>query len=192
MNALPDRISELLGNGNIKHYRIVNGTAYSAGMTMKDGTEDPRATPDEVISILEKHRQSDTPVRAFYGDATGRSWLDENDIVGTVRRSGGSIRIPLLIPSDGFGGPGLLDACIIRIDTRRRTLWRHPTFHVPPMEVRVGDTHLDFPYEVFVDGKLHARFPRPSHAARFISLLKGDVFPDPKLEPGAYGLDRKE
>lgn len=72
----PERVSSPLGNGNTKHYQIVNGTAYTAGMTMEDGTEDTRATPDEVIAILEKYRARETELRIYYGDAvTGRSWL---------------------------------------------------------------------------------------------------------------------
>ncbi len=33
--------------------------------------------------------------------------------------------------------------------------------------------------------------PSAREAERYIALLRGDVFPDPKLEPGAYGLDRE-
>lgn len=190
--AASERVSSLLGNGNTKHYRIVNGTAYSAGMTMKDGTEDTRATPDEIVAILEKYRDRETEVRVFYGDAlTGRSWLGENDIVGTIGRSTGRIKIPLLVPTAGHGGPGLLDHCIVRIDTRTRTLWQHPTFHVPPIEIRTGD-RLDLAYEVFVNDELYARFHRRFEAERWKRVVSGDVFPDRNKEPGAYGLDHED
>jgi hypothetical protein len=96
-----------LSNGNvIKYARVTSGTCYH------------QETPDQVIRLLEKLLKSGTEVRIFYGDTqTGQSWHDEFDVVGRIGRSTGSIKIPLLVTKGDCGGPGLLDHCIIRIDS---------------------------------------------------------------------------
>ena len=58
---------------------------------------------------------------------------------------------------------------------------------LPPgkaMEAVVGDVIVAL---VNINGEVHARFLLRSHAERFIGVMRGEIFPDPKLEPGAYG-----
>lgn len=85
-------------------YRIEGDTAYHID------------TPIPVIEILEKARQNRTRIRIWYGK-DGQCWNDEFDTIGTVGRSTGQYKIPLLIKnSRSIGGAAILDDCIIRVD----------------------------------------------------------------------------
>lgn len=154
-----------LSNGNlIKYARLPSGTCYH------------QETPDQVLRVLESCMKSGEIVRFFYGDTnTGQSWHDEFDMVGRIGRSTGSIKIPLIVPDRDSGGPGLLDHCIIRIDTRYETLYQHKKFRVGQMTLTHGhDKKL--PWEVFIDSVLHARFELNAEATRFMSFLQGNLF----------------
>jgi hypothetical protein len=103
-----------------KKYNVVNGTSYDV------------RTPPEVIRILENCRIGGTRVVLDYGDTeTGQSWGEENDITGTISRSTGQNRIPIMIHSArSMGGPGLLDYCIVAIihSVIGKQLYRHPDY----------------------------------------------------------------
>ncbi len=190
MNPALEALTKVpLSNGNAIYYRTVDGTAFRVRMDLADGTTDERAAPDEVIEILNRYRGSETLLRIFLGHEDGASWLEENDIVGTIGRSCGQIKVPLLVPPGHRDGPAILTDCIIRIDTARRTLWQHPNFHLPEIELTTGDL-LHLPYEVKVDGKVHARFYTDTERQHWLKLLRGDRFPSRSEDPGAYGLDR--
>ncbi len=154
-----------LSNGNvIKYARLPSGTCYH------------QETPDQVIRLLEKLQNSGAEVRIYYGDTqTGQSWHDEFDVVGRIGRSTGSIKIPLLVPKDDCGGPGLLDHCIIRIDSREGTLYQHKKFRVGDMSLSKG-SDKQLPWEVFIDSVLHARFALNAEATKFMSFLQGNLF----------------
>ena len=93
----------------MKKYKVVNGTSY-----------DDR-TPDEVIKILEKSRLDKIRIVLDYGDTkTGKSWNEQFDVTGTIGRSTGNIKIPILIHnSRSIGGGAILDHCIIGIKTSK-------------------------------------------------------------------------
>lgn len=107
-----------------------NGTAYSD------------RTPVAVINVLEgirlcaytnvRRRQR---LKIWYGDRdTGEAWGDIE--TGYIGRSVGPVKVPLICHnSRSFGGPSLLDDCIVRIDYANRrdggTLYRHPSFYIP-------------------------------------------------------------
>jgi len=154
-----------LPNGNvIKYARLPSGTCYH------------QETPGQVIRILEKLQKSGAEVRIYYGDTqTGQSWHDEFDVVGRIGRSTGSIKIPLLVPKGDCGGPGLLDHCIIRIDSREGTLYQHKKFRVGEMTLFQGNDK-QLPWEVFIDSVLHARFALNAEATKFMSFLQGNLF----------------
>lgn len=86
-------------------YQIIGGTAYHL------------QTPAAVIRVLENTRHNGKRIRIFYGDMeTGRDWCEEYDTIGTIGRSMGKIKIPLLIKnSRSMGGGAILDHCIIKI-----------------------------------------------------------------------------
>src|ERR1039457_5780938 len=72
---------------------------------------------DEVIDLLVNAYTMDKRIRLFYGDIeTGKCWNEENDVIGYIGRSTGSIRIPLMIHNkNSSGGSGILEHCIIGI-----------------------------------------------------------------------------
>lgn len=185
-----------VGNGNRKHHIVVNGTYYTAGMTLADGTEDRRATPPEVVEILERYRtvRRDFVLRLHLGDERGQSWLEECDIAGHIGRSCGSIKVPLLIPPASHGGGAILDACIVRIDSSTRTLWKHPNFHLPAIELRTSDS-LTHPYQVWIkkdadmEFSQRAAFHTDTQRQHYLALLRGDRFPCPHKDAHCYGLD---
>lgn len=88
-----------------KKYKVVNGTYYQP------------TTDDRVIEVLERCRKDGTRITVDYGDVeTGKSWGEIYDVSGRVGRSGGSIKIPILLHnSRSIGGCGMLDHCILSI-----------------------------------------------------------------------------
>jgi len=89
-------------------YQTVNGTSYHAETSL------------DVVKWLETSREREQRIRLFYGNVeTGICWNEEFYTIGHVGRSTGSQKIPLLIyNSRSIGGGGILDHCIIRIDTK--------------------------------------------------------------------------
>jgi len=154
-----------LSNGTvIKYARLPSGTCYH------------QETSDQVIRLLERLMKSGTEVRIYCGDTkTGQSWHEEFDVVGRIGRSTGSIKIPLLVPKGDCGGPGLLDHCILRIDSRKGTLYQHKKFRVGDMSLSKGDDKR-LPWEVFIDNVLHARFELNVEAIKFMDFLQGNLF----------------
>jgi len=88
----------------MKKYKKVNETYYHI------------ETSDKTIDFLEKVRQSKERIVLDYGNAeTMESWGECYDITGTVGRSTGTIKVPLLIHNTRpMGGGAILDHCIIR------------------------------------------------------------------------------
>lgn len=131
---------------NGKTYKVANGTFYNAN------------TNDEVIRVLENSRMNNKRIRIFYGDTeTGRDWMEVYDTIGTIGRSCGEIKIPLLIKSSrSYGGGGILDHCIVKITIDKRTVYQNPKYYLPNMEVREADNTLKeqgYFYSVFADEK---------------------------------------
>ena len=147
---------------------------------VSSGTCFRKDTPEKVMVVLERLRAAGTECRIFYGNTvTGQSWLDENDMVGRIGRSTGTIKIPLIVPLGDDGGPGLLESSIIRIDTRKKTLYRHPKFFVGDMSAVPG-TVPDLPWNLFVNGQLHASLKTNEDAIGLAAFLCGKVFDPPK------------
>jgi len=91
----------------VENYEVVNGTSYNEG------------TPEKVIQVLEKVKYDGTRIKLDYGK-DGKSWGDCYDVTGTLGRSTGTVKIPLLIHnSKSTGGTGILTDCIIQIKESR-------------------------------------------------------------------------
>ena len=101
-----------------KEYKVINGTFYNV------------KTSDKVINVLESCKRNNTRIILDYGDTeTGISWGEDYDIIGTIGRSTGSIKVPLLIyNARSRGGGVILDHCIIGISESKgkRVLYSHP------------------------------------------------------------------
>lgn len=150
-------------------YKIVNGTSYSA------------ETSDKVISVLESVREQRTRIRLFYGDkATGRSWLDRYGMEGTISRSTGDSKIPILIHNvRSMGGGGILDSCIIRIQTTGHSpyvLYQAENFQRPELFIFHGRSKNEkYPWSVVNGAKNEVVYncDSPQKAEREIKFLTG-------------------
>lgn len=151
-----------------KKYIEVDGTYYSEG------------TNKRIIEILERARIFNQKIRVFYGDiTTGRCWNDEFDTMGTIGRSSGTIKIPLLIKnSRSSGGGGILDNCIVRITIDKKNVYKHKNFHQGMFTMQeVNDGELlqnGYTHEVLNDGNTHARFTSEDKAKRYIDFMLGN------------------
>lgn len=137
------------GGGSVDDkYKIVDGTAYQ------------KETPDEVIRVLENARKSGKKIKIYYGDKeTGRDWLEEYDTVGTVGRSTGTYKIPLLIKtSRSTGGGGILDSSIVKIKDASSgvVLYKHPKYQQPTVEIVPSDME-GYTHNTIVNGELRGR-----------------------------------
>jgi len=150
-----------------------------------DGIYFHEQTPVEVVQALNAARQARTRIRLYYGDTeTGRDWLEEHDVAGTLGQSPGPLRVPLLIPnSRSTGGPALLDHCIVKIKESRlgRVLYEHPSYHTGTFTVReigpdelCGNENLQalgYTHAVDVDGRNQANFRSLAAAQRYVRKM---------------------
>ncbi len=109
-------------NTTLKGYQVFNDTWYD------------RETKSEVIQALETVRLSGMRCVLDYGDTeTGRSWGEVNGIRGTIGRSTGDIKIPILLANKrSTGGGGILDNCIIAIKRSGKDgeyIYKHPNYN---------------------------------------------------------------
>lgn len=141
----------------------------------KDTCFDPD-TPVAVQRVLEAYRKSGQKIRVFLGDAkTGRDWHDEHDVVGTIGRSMGPLKVPLLISGNDCGGPALLTACIVRLmDAKtKQELYRHPTYQAGTFSILPSD-FPGYSHEVQVNEQRVARFRTLAAAQRWVAFMKGE------------------
>jgi hypothetical protein len=155
---------------------------YNSGKTIiydriPSGTCFHEETPGEVRYILERARDEGHRLRLFYGDTeTGRDWLEELDIMGTIGRSTGTIKIPILIRNRrSTGGPAILDHCIVKITRQHRVLYQHPKYNHGELAVqkdkRAGRM---YPWDVTRDNIVVASFDSEGKARRFKSFIQGN------------------
>lgn len=187
LSALAKKIKGSLGvdvieseKGTLKQYDIYKQLLKIAE-NYELGTWYKAATPTKVKTILEQYRKSGETLRVFYGDkVTGRDWMEENDTIGTIGRSTGILKIPLIVPLNDFGGPSLLDDCVVRIIdvASNKEIYRQPNYHQEAMvivptekaDLIVGE---DLPFGVDIGESLHARFNTYNEAAAWISFMSG-------------------
>ena len=126
-------------------------------------------TPEKVMQIVSSIGRN-TRLRFWYGK-DGKSWNEENDVCGSIGRSTGNIKIPLLINnSNSMGGGSLLGDSIIKIvDTKNKmVLYQHENFSQPEFIVRSYDC------AVLADNILHAQgFKTEKQAQRYADFMNG-------------------
>lgn len=172
-----------LDNGNSFEYVNVNGTWFKYGQNIQN--EGWKYKENEKLwQVLSSLIHFGRRVRIWYGDVeTGRSWNEEYDVTGTIDRSTGDIKTPILIyNSRSYGGYSLLDDCIIRIDDikNKRTLYKADNFHVEKLEVKT-EVGSEYPYKVMQhkdSGEVHnvANFKDIKKAYRWIDFMSGDRY----------------
>jgi hypothetical protein len=99
-----------------------------------DGTHYSDDTPRAVIDVLERARRAGQRIRVHYGTTEGslahrnggtigEDWDDVFDVTGTVSRSIGPKRVPLIAARrDSIGGSAISDSCkpvLLRARLRR-------------------------------------------------------------------------
>lgn len=111
------KIETITAHGRI--YKVCNGTFYYLD------------TPDRLIEIIENIREKKTRIRIEYGDVnTGRSWGEVHDISGTIARTMGPVKCPILLyNSRSTGGGIILTDCILEIrkSKGKELIYRHTT-----------------------------------------------------------------
>lgn len=145
---------------------------------------DPGTVP-EVARVLERCRQNLDRVRLVLGDTdTGQPWFEEYDVVGTIHRSGGSLKVPLLIRDGHDGGAAILTACLLCIVSwkKGKVLYRHPLYKQPDLEVthRPQDDH-ELPWLVTHQNQPLARFSVQGKAAAYLAFMLGEC-----VEPSVF------
>lgn len=127
--------------GGLSHARIA-GKPY---LTTKTGTFYHADTPAACIAALEYARIMGAKVRLVMGDhAAGKCWLEEHDVIGTIGRSMGPARVPLLIKtSRSTGGHAILDHCLLAvIDVETGTyLYRSDALRAPSLRIERNSPH---------------------------------------------------
>lgn len=143
-------------------------------------------TPDEVRRVLEKVRLNKTKVRLFLGDPeTGRDWAGEYDLMGTVGRSSGITKVPLLVADGDDGGGAILDACILKIQrvSDGKVLYQHELYQLPELEIfekNFSSGGKTYTHGVRREGAEVACFTSYGKAAQYIAFMHGECFRQPQ------------
>ena len=103
------------------------------------GTFFHKDTPQRVKDLLDIHKCTQTRLFLDLGnDTTGQSWGECYDIQGTIGRSMGPVKVPILLAnSRSSGGGAICDECIVRIKytgKHGKELYRHPNYKAPKVE----------------------------------------------------------
>lgn len=147
-------------NGRNIKYKVYNGTYYNFD------------TPDDVVRILDYAINNNVRIRVFYGSDDGRDWMERYDTMGTVSRSCGPVKIPLLLRnSRSIGGASILDACIVKITIDKKTVYQAENYHLPDMDIQRSDD--SFFYELYADGKCVGAFDTKKQAENAMAFYKG-------------------
>ena len=175
-------------------YRILNDTAYHYG------------TPLVLVNVLEQLRKNERKVRimtgytAHYWHLTedvrarvGEVWLEESDVVGRIGRSGGRIKVPLLISDDDAGGPALGDDIILRVsNVDNVVLYEDPLLRWPQLTIEANEHHYQGPgyeviyqYRVTHKGEEQAKFRTKKGAEAYVKFFSPEcsIRPSTVKEP---------
>lgn len=143
-------------------------------------------TPVQVQKALEKLRQSGKPVRIFLGDTkTGRDWMEEFDTIGSIARSMGPMKAPLI--GDGHS---VLTHCIVKLvnTATGEIVYQHPKYHLPKIELvkapdyekSSGYTHSVMVADADGDMQCHGNFKSSKAAQAWINFISGQTHKRPR------------
>ncbi|MBT9599298.1 MAG: hypothetical protein IV094_25220 [Vitreoscilla sp.] len=159
-------------DGYTKYMRAIQ--AWGSSSASRHTYFDPGTAP-EAARVLERCRNEGNKVRLVLGDtATGESWLDEYDVVGTLGRSSGPLRVPLLIEEGEDGGGAILTTCLLCVIDWRcsRALYRHPAYRVVDLAIAPsGDDQR--PWAVRRREETVAQFDDIGKAAAYLAFMRG-------------------
>lgn len=125
-------------------------------------------------------------IRVFYGiAATGKDWMEENDVTGYIGRSTGVKKAPLLVKyARSMGGGSLITSSIVKIvrTSDGCVLYQNPKYTIPTLIILTNDG-VEYPYGVYCvttaeDGvkshNVQARFTTIEQAERYRRFIRGD------------------
>ncbi len=140
---------------------------------------DPGTDP-LVQRALERYRKSGKRVRVFFGDPeTGRDWCEEWDVVGQIGRSGGTMKVPLLLPLGENFGPAIMTSKVLRVMdvATNKDVYRHVKYQVPGLEIEpLADPELpNHKWAGYRDGELIARFRSNYEAVEWKEFVTGGI-----------------
>lgn len=156
-------------------------SAWSQSALTKQTYFDPGTDP-KAAAVLESRRQTGGKVRLVLGNThTGEPWLDEYDVVGKIGRSGGSLKVPLLVEEGESGGGAILTACVLNIIDWKsgRTLYRHPVYREPELSLQPSDIPEN-PWAVTHLNEVIARFKDMGKACAYIAFMQGETI-EPRI-----------
>jgi len=157
-------------------------SAWSQSALTKQTYFDPGTDP-KAAAVLESRRQAGGKVRLVLGDTrNGEAWLNEYDVVGKIGRSGGSLKVPLLVEDGESGGGAILTACLLNIIdwASGRTLYRHPAYREPELSLQPSDIP-ERPWAVIHLNEVIARFKDMGKACAYIAFMRGET-----IEPRVF------
>ena len=133
-------------------------------------------TPSRVATLLNNLSMSKQRIRLVYGDTnTGKDWLEEYDVIGTIGRSTGTKQVPLLIKnSRSTGGGAILDHCILKIvDVKsKRVLYQHEKYVAPKFTIKHGTSvGHGYNYAVLCNNIVQANFKTEKQAKNYIDFM---------------------
>lgn len=147
-------------------------------------------TPADLIDILEHYRKTGDILRVFLGNTdTGADWAEDWAVVGTVSRSTGLMKVPLLCSEAEDFSSSLQVNCIVRlIDVAsRREIYKLPNYIEPKLEI--GEAKLDssayddeenaygvWRIESTGEKTIVANFNSYGKAANYVAFLTGHSF----------------
>lgn len=143
-------------------------------------------TPVAVRNVLAEAFHERATLRVWYGDTrTGVAWSEENDVMGQVGRSCGSVKVPLLVAPGEDGAPAMLEHCIVRIDrvTRNRTtagkkgntLYAHPKFSAGHWSTGAA-VNEGYQEAAYLNGELTAQFRKSGSAKAYCDFMQGFAY----------------
>lgn len=166
--------------GYAKYLRAIR--AWGTSSASRQTYFDPGTAP-EAARVLERCRRAGTKIRLVLGDtATGESWLDEYDVIGTIARSIGPLKVPLLIEEGEHAGGAILTACLLCvIDWRNgKQFYRHPAYRVADLTIAPsGDDQR--PWAVYRSDETVAQFHDIGKAAAYLAFMRGE-----SVEPAIF------
>ena len=132
-------------------------------------------TNEKVKQVLTSCYNRKNRIRIVYGDiTTGKSYLDEYEILGYVGKSTGVKPTPLLISnSRSFGGGSILTGSVLKIvDTKtKQVLFKHENYIMPVLTKEIS-SHSAYLYDVIYNGELVARFKTEKQANNYIDFMQ--------------------
>lgn len=148
----------------------VNGKAYKV---TESNTFYPENTPDKVIDILERARYRGDRIQLFYGDIkTGKNWNEECETIGTIGKSNGTVKIPLLIATKrSMGGISISTDSIIGIKQGKNILYKAENF-IENSYTIVNSDLQGYAKNTLIDGEIYGRHKTELSAKRLIAKLK--------------------